>query len=101
MAVGGDEAKRQGVIGRPLDLAAGVAAGGVAVDEQRQQGGGVIGLATPPGVSLLQRTQIQSLHDLDDVAREVPFGQPILHRGRQQKIDVAVDGTEVAHRLRP
>jgi hypothetical protein len=36
MAVGGDEAKRRGVIDRPLDLAAGVAAGGVAVDQQRQ-----------------------------------------------------------------
>ena len=82
MAVGGDEAKRQGVVGRPLDLAAGVAAGGVTVDQQRQQGGGVVRQATPPGVGLLQRTEIQSLHDLDDVARQVTFGQPILDRGR-------------------
>ena len=82
MAVGGDEAKRQGVVGRPLDLAAGVAAGGVTVDQQRQQGGGVVRKATPPGVGLLQRTEIQSLHDLDDVARQVTFGQPILDRGR-------------------
>ena len=47
MAVGGDEAKRQRVVGRPLDLAPGVASRGVAVDEQRQQHRRVVRGATP------------------------------------------------------
>lgn len=48
MAVGGDEAKRRVVVGRPLDLAAGTAAGGVSIDQQRQQGGGGVGKAGYP-----------------------------------------------------
>ena len=39
MTVAGDVAIRQRVLGRALDLAAGVTAGGGAVDQQRQQDG--------------------------------------------------------------
>jgi DNA-binding NtrC family response regulator len=31
----------------------------------------------------------------------VPFGQPLLHRGRQEEVDVTVDRTKLGHRLRP
>lgn len=101
MGVGGDEAKGQGVVGRPLNLAAGEAAGGVAVDQQCQQGGRVVGQTAPPSVGSLQLTKIKIFHHLDHIARQVALRKPLLHRGQQQKIAVAVDRTEMAHRLRP
>ena len=101
MAVAGEVAKRQRVVGRPLDLAAGITAGGIAVDQQRQQGRRVIGGTAPATIGPLQLAQVQSFDHLGDVARQMPLGQPLLHRGRQQEVDVAVDRSEVAHRHRP
>ncbi len=69
--VAGNEPKRQRIVGGPLDLAAGEAPGGVAVDQQRQQHGRVIGRAPGPGIRLHQRTQIQAFHHLDHVACQV------------------------------
>ena len=74
MAVGRDETKRQGVVGRRLDVAAGKTAGGVAVDQQRQQGGRIVGLTAPPGIGLFQLAQIGPLDDLDHVVRQVSLG---------------------------
>ena len=101
MAVAGDVTKRQRVVGGPLDLAAGVTAGGVAVDQQRQQRRRVIRGTALAGIGPLQVAQVQPFHHLDHVARQVPLGQPLLHRRRQEEVDVAVDRTEVAHRRRP
>ena len=80
MAVGGDEAQRQGVVGCPLHLAAGVASGGIALDQQRELPRGVVGQAAPPGAGPFQRAKIHPLDDLDHLARQVPCGEPILHR---------------------
>lgn len=52
--VTGNEAERQRVIGRPLDLAAGVGAGGVAVDQQREQQGRMVGIAAATRIGPLQ-----------------------------------------------
>jgi hypothetical protein len=83
MAVGGDEAKRQGVVGRPLDLAAGTAAGGVTVDQQRKQQRRVVGQTAPPGLGVFRRTEIPSLHHLDHVAR-CPWGSQSCTEGNNR-----------------
>src|SRR3546814_14524126 len=57
--VAGNEAKRQRVVGGTLDLAARMGAGGIAIDQQRQQQRRVIRLAAAPGIDALQFRQIQ------------------------------------------
>lgn len=72
----------------------------VAVDQQRQQHRRVVGIAATPRVRALQRRQIQRLDHVDQIARQVRFGQPFLYRGRQQIVRLAVDRAEAAHALR-
>lgn len=87
MLVVRNEAKRQRVIGGPLDLTAGVATGGATLNQQREQQRRVVRKAASPGIGPLQRAEIKPLDDLNHVARQVPLGQPILHRRWQQKVD--------------
>ena len=93
MRVGRHIAKRHRVIGRAFDLAAGVHAVGVAVDQQPQEHG-----RTPAGVLAGQLAQIELLDDLDHEPCQVISRQPFVHRGRQQVRSVSVSGDETAHR---
>ena len=96
MQIAGDEPKRQRVVGGPLDLAAGVAARGIAVDQQRQQHRGVVSLAALAGIRPLQFAQVQPFDHFHHVPGQMPFGQPLLYR-RQQQGRVAVNRAEAAH----
>ena len=61
----------------------------------------MVRIATPPAVLALELAQVQPFDDLDDVARQMALGQPLLHRGWQEKVNVAVDRAEAAHRVWP
>ncbi len=80
MLVARDEAEGQRVVRGPLDLAARMGSRRVAVDQQRQQQRRVVGIATATRVGALQCRQVQPFHHIDHVARQVRFGQPVLHR---------------------
>jgi hypothetical protein len=74
----GNEAKRDRVVARPLDLAAGEHAIGVAIDQQSQKHRGVIRRAAPPGVGFLQCAQVQPVNHLDNEPCQVAFRKPVI-----------------------
>lgn len=78
VGVGGDEAKGQRVMGGALDLAAGKHAGGVAIDQQRQQHRRVVGGAAASGIGLGHDTDIKPLHHFHDEACQMILRQPVL-----------------------
>jgi len=82
MTVAGDITKGQRVVGGPLDLATGEGARGVAVDQHTQQHGRRVGVTATPGIGPFQGGQVLAFHHIDDIARQVGFRQPLLHRGR-------------------
>ena len=84
MVVGGDVPEGHRVVGRLLQLAAGKNAGRVAVKQQGQQHLGMMGLGAAPGVGGLDRGQVELANNLDDESRQVPLGQPVVHRRRHQ-----------------
>ena len=73
MLVPGNEAKRHRVIRRPLQLAAGKHAGGVAIHQDAQQHGWVIGGGPRAAVAMAHRPQIQPLDNFHHKARQVLF----------------------------
>ena len=97
VGVGRHVAKRHRVVGRALDLAAGVHAVGVAVDQQAQQHRRVVRRRASARVLPHQIAQIKLLDDFDHEARQVTTGQPFVHRRRQQVRGVSVNGHEAAH----
>ena len=84
MVVGGDVPEGHRVVGRLLQLAAGKNAGRVAVKQQGQQHLGMMGLGAAPGVGGLDRGQVELADYLDDESRQMPLGQPVVHRRRHQ-----------------
>lgn len=54
VAIAGDVEKRQGIVGGALNLAAGAAADGIAVDQQRQERRRAVGRTAPPALGPLQ-----------------------------------------------
>ena len=60
------------------------------VDQYRQQGSRVIGLAAPAGILLNQAGHIQFLNHLNDKAGEVSFREPVLRRRGQEVARLAV-----------
>jgi len=73
MPVAGDEPKRQRVVGGPFDLAARMRAGGVAVDQQRQQQRRVVGVTASTSVDAFQCRQVQPFDNIHHVPRQVRF----------------------------
>jgi len=59
MLIGGDEAQRHRIIGRPLQLAARKHAGGIAIDEDAQQQLGMVGCLPRSTIAAGHRPQIQ------------------------------------------
>jgi hypothetical protein len=84
VTVAGKVAKGNGVVGSHLDLATGKYAGGVAVDEQAHQAGGMVGIAAATGVGTFDAGEVETFNDVGDVARQVRFGQPVLYGGRKE-----------------
>lgn len=71
MAFAADVAKGQRVVGRPFNVAAGKAARGVAVDQQRQAGRWVIGVAATIRIGTLQHRQVQAFDDIKDLSHQM------------------------------
>ncbi|MCY1551868.1 hypothetical protein D9M68_882280 [compost metagenome] len=97
VGVGRHIAKRHRVVGRAFDLAAGMHAVGIAVDQQAQQHGRMVCGRTPAGVLAGQLAQIELLDDLYHEPRQVIIRQPFVYRGRQQVRSVSIGGDEAAH----
>jgi hypothetical protein len=85
------------VIGRPLQLAAGEHARGIAVDQNAQQKVWMIGSLTAAAIAANHRPQVQAPDHLHHEPRQMPLRQPLVHRRRQQETGVAVDRAEGAH----
>ena len=99
MGIGGDVAKRDRVMGGLLDAPATEGAGGIAVDQQRQQHRRVIRRRACAAILAGQRRQVQLLDNVHHKARHMVLGQPFIHRWRQQILGIAITLTEVAHRF--
>ena len=67
----GDVAKRDRVVGGAFELAAGEYPGGVAVDQNREQGGRMVRLGAASGVLPRQFSQIKTVDHFDDEACQV------------------------------
>lgn len=95
--VGCHEAKCHRVVGGALDLAAGVHATGVAVDQQPQQHRRVMRCRAASTILASQRAQIQLLDDFHHETSQVIRRQPFVHRRWQQVRGVSVNGNKSAH----
>ena len=100
VGVGRHKPERHRVVGRALDLAAGVHPAGVAVDQQAQQHRRVMRDRTAPAVRARQRAQAQLLDDLHHETRQVVRRQPLVDRRWQQVRSVSVNGDDAAHQCR-
>src|SRR5436853_6858688 len=95
--IGRNEAERDRIISRPLQLAAGEHAGGVAVDQDAQQNRRMIRRLTGTAIAAGHRPQIQAGDHLYHKAGQMLLRQPFVHRWRHQQTSVTVDRTEVLH----
>ena len=97
MLVRRHEAECHAVVGGPLELPTGEDTGRVAVDQEADQHRRVVRGRPRSPVAPAHRRQVQTVHHLDDEPRQMPLGQPLVHRGRKQIVHVAVDRAKVAH----
>ena len=97
MLIGGDEAKRQRVIGRPLQLAAGKNAGGLTIDQDAEQDGRVIRRLARASVSNEHLSQVETGNHVHHEPRQMRLRQPLVHRRRHQETGIAINRTEVLH----
>jgi hypothetical protein len=102
VGVGGEIPEGHRVVGGPFDLPAGKHAGGIAVEQQRQQHPRMVRLGAATPVGRLQRTQVQVLHRVGHKPRQVVFRKPLLHRRWEQKRRLAIrhDETTAHHSSR-
>jgi len=78
VGVDSQEAEGDRILSGPLDLLAGKHPGGIAVDQQGQQHRWVVGLGTPPGVTLGQVRQVQLINDIQDIPGQMIGMQPFI-----------------------
>jgi hypothetical protein len=95
VGVGADVAKRDRVVGRLRELAAGEHARGIAVEQQRHQHRRVIGLGAGAGVGPHQRTKVELIDDLHHKPGQMVLGQILLHRRREKIRCLPIDQHEV------
>ena len=76
-------AQADGVVGGPLDFAAGEHAIRIAIDQQAEQDFRMVGGAAAACVGAGEWAQVDSLHGFDNEARQMVFGVLVLDRGRQ------------------
>ncbi len=96
----GDVAKGDRVVSGPLYLAAGEHACGVAVHQQGEQGGWMMGLGASACVLACESGQIEAIDDFDHKACQVILREPVIYRGRQQIVCLAVGDNEIGHGAR-
>ncbi len=97
VAVAGEIAEGDRVVGGHLDAAAGEYASGVAIDQQTHQTGGVVGVAATSAIGPLNGAEVQAFDDVGNVARQVGFRQPVLDRGREKVFAVSVNRVKAGH----
>ena len=97
----GDVAKRHRVVGGAFELAAREDAGGVAVDQDRQQGRRVVRFGAAPRLSPDQLGQIKWVDYFHYEARQMIFAQPIIHRRRQQVRRLSTHRHKLSHHSPP
>ena len=78
MIVGGNEAERHAVIGRPLELAARKNARRIPVDQKSEQHRGMIRCRTGAPISPTHRPKVEAVDHLDDKTRQMPLRQPLV-----------------------
>ncbi len=96
--IGGDETKRNRVVGGPLNATTRELARRVTIEQQRQQHRRRVRRFASTGKAYLQRAQIQLLHRIHHEARQMVLRQPVLHRRRQQVKGVSINLHESTHR---
>ena len=78
-----DLAKGDRIKGHPFQFATGEDSGGVAIDQNGKQGGGVMCLGAAPGILARQVGEIKAVDDFNDETCKVILGEPVLHRWRK------------------
>ena len=96
MIVGGNEAERHAVIGRPLQLAARKNARRIALHQQPEQHRGMIRRRARAAIIPAHRPKVEAVDHLDHKARQMPLRQPLVNRGRQQKSRLPINRPEIA-----
>lgn len=97
LRIGGDIAKGDRFVGCRLDAPARINACGVAVNEQTTHHTRVIGNRARAAVLPAQRREIELIDDIDDKARQVILGRPLIHRGWQQVCRVSIHRRKSCH----
>ena len=98
MVVGGNEAERHRIVSRPLKSAARKHPRGVAVDQKTQQYARMVRGRAGAAIGLDHRRQVQVLNHFHNEARQMPFRQPLINRGRQKKPRRPINLAKIAHR---
>ena len=73
-----NEAKGYRVVGRPFEFAAGEDAGGVAVDQERQQGGRVVRLGAASGILPGELGQVELVDHFNNEAGQMVLVEPVV-----------------------
>ena len=98
MIVGGNEAERNAVVGRPLELATRKNARRAAVDQQSKQHRGMIRRRAGAPIIPAHRPKVEAVDHLHDKTRQMPIRQPLVDRRRKQKASLPVNRAEIAQR---
>jgi len=97
MIVGRDETKRHGIVGRPLQLAAGEHARRIAVNQQPQQHPRMIRSRTRAAIGSAHPAEVETVGHFDDEPRQVLLRQPLVDGRRQQIPRLPIDAAEIVH----
>ena len=72
---------------------------GMAPDQQTRQKPRVIRRRPRPAIAPAHRPKVEAIHHLDHEPRQMPLGQPLIYRGRQQETGLTVNRAETARTL--
>ena len=95
--VGHNKAEGDRVVCRPLQLAAGEHARGVAVNQKPNQQAGMVAGRARAAIGFAHRREVQLIDDIHYKPRQMIFRQPIINGRRQQIGSLTVDRAEIAH----
>ena len=60
----------------------------------------MVGFGAPACVLPVKEREIEPINDLDDKAGQMVLSEPVIYRGRQQIVSLAVGDDEVGHGVR-
>jgi hypothetical protein len=83
--------KRNRIVCRPLQLARRELPGRITIKQQRYHLLGLIGCRTSAGISRANRFQVELRHHVDDKARQMILGDPLLDARGHQKQRIAIE----------